>query len=323
MYHIKTPVLSRFRQLYRNYAAGHITPEEFRELRDSIDTIPDDYLWRAMLENSAAGKSVTMPKEMKEDVRKNLRRSILRMRFRTFPRYAAAAVSVLIVTAAMVIGLWKQNVCSQEFIASIPAGSRTNLTLPDRSRVQMNSASELIFEWDTEGERTVRLSGEAYFDVAKDSEHVFRVLVSDIEVEVHGTSFNVNAYDDQNVAVSLVSGNVSLGGSGLKGNRYMIHPGEKAVYCSSTGSLTIARADMSVETGWTRGNLVFEQQKLSDVIAMIERRYGVEIDMQCDSLADDTLTGTFCNEDISNVLASLGNMYGFKYIIRKNHITIY
>ena len=102
-----------------------------------------------------------------------------------------------------------------------------------------------------------------------------------------------------------------------------MRPGEKAVYNRADGSLSIAKADIDIETGWLRGDIAFEQKKLSDVIAMIERRYGVEIEMQCDSLADDTMTGVFSNEDLSDVLASLSNMYKFKYKINKNRITIY
>ena len=80
---------------------------------------------------------------------------------------------------------------------------------------------------------------------------------------------------------------------------------------------------MSIETGWTRGDLVFKRKKLSEVIAMIERRYGVEIEIQCDSISNDTLTGKFSNEDVSDVLSSLSDMYKFKYTIKKNRITIY
>ena len=56
---------------------------------------------------------------------------------------------------------------------------------------------------------------------------------------------------------------------------------------------------------------------------MIERRYGVEIEIQCDSISNDTLTGKFSNEDVTDVLSSLSDMYNFKYTIKKNRITIY
>ncbi|HJG89367.1 FecR family protein [Barnesiella viscericola] len=317
-------MISRFKQLYRKYVNGHIGLEEFKELRGSIDNVSDDCLWNAMIENADGCGFVPMSDEMKEAVKHRLRHSVMRLRLRSYFKYAAAAViSVLLITAAVTIGINIRTIPAQEFTASIPAGSHTNLTLPDRTRVQLNSASELNFEWDTEGERTVRLYGEAYFDVAKDREHTFRVLVSDMEVEVHGTSFNVNAYDDDNITVSLVSGKVSLGGSGLKGNKYIMQPGEKATYSRTDGSVLISKADMSIETGWTRGDLVFKRKKLSEVIAMIERRYGVEIEIQCDSISNDTLTGKFSNEDVTDVLSSLSDMYNFKYTIKKNRITIY
>lgn len=70
-------------------------------------------------------------------------------------------------------------------------------------------------------------------------------------------------------------------------------------------------------------DLVFEHKKFSDVIAMIERRYGVVIEIKCDSIAEDPLSGTFRNEDIYDVFATLSDMYKFEYKIKKNHITIY
>lgn len=312
-------MLSHFKELYNKYVSGRIDPEEFQTLRGSIDVVSDDFLWSVMLEDSNENSQALsiMPKEMKAAVKRNLFRSIMRRRFMSFSRYAA----VLLVAVA--VALVTRVVPNQEFSASIPSGSRTSLVLPDMSKVQLNSASEITFDWDTEGERTVRLYGEAFFDVAKDAEHTFRVFISDIEVEVHGTSFNVNAYGDENITISLVSGQVSIVGSGLKGKSYVMRAGEKAVYNCADGTVSIGKADMNVETGWTRGDLVFAHKKFSDVIAMIERHYGVEIDVRSDTLANDQLTGTFRNEDISDVIANLSNMYRFKYKIEKNHITIY
>lgn len=317
-------MLSRFKQLYRKYVAGHIGIEEFKELRDSIDNVSDDCLWDAMLENAEGNGFVSMSDEMKQTVKNRLRRSLMRLRFRFYFRYAAAAViAVMLITAVITVALGTHAVLTQEFTAYIPAGSRTELTLPDRTKVQLNSASELTFGWDKEGERTVHLQGEAYFDVAKDREHTFRVMVSDVEIEVHGTAFNVNAYDDQSIAVTLERGKVSLGGNALKGQRYFMQPGQKAIYSRSDSSVIITKADVGAETGWIRGDLVFKQKKLSDVLAMIERHYGVDIIMQSDSLADDILTGTFSNEDLTDVLTTLSDVYNFKYTIRKKYILIY
>ena len=289
-----------------------------------MEKVSDDYLWGAMLENAVDINVSAMPNEMKNAVKNRLHRSVMRMRFITYSRYAAAAVvAVMLVTAAVLLGIDMQPISSQEFTVSIPAGSQTNVTLPDKTAVQLNSESELAFEWDTEGERIVRLNGEAYFNVAKDKKHTFRVLVSDIEVEVHGTSFNVNAYDDDNITVSLVSGKVSLVGNGLKGNVYTMQPGEKAVYNRTDGVITISRSDSNVEIGWTRGRLTFKSKKLSEVFAMIERCYGVAIDIQRELPVDDTISGTFSNEDISYVLSSLSKMYKFQYEIKNKHITIY
>lgn len=315
---------SQFKNLYRRYASGHIGVSDFEKLRGDIPQVSDESLWEAMLENAPEGEPVPMPLEMKQEVAASLRKSVIRRRMSAWLRYGAAAAIVAVVAFSTgIILLGGHAKPSQELTAAIPAGSRSTLTLPDGSKVQLNSASELSFDYSSDDARVVRLRGEAYFDVAKDKDRPFRVLVSDIEVEVHGTSFNINAYNPNRIETSLVSGSVSLGGTGLKGRSYQMSPGEKAIYNRSDGAITIAPTDVAASTAWLNGVMIFDKMPLKEVIASIERSYGVDIELRRKELAGDTMTGSFRSEDINNVMSSLEKIYKFKYTIDKNHIVIY
>lgn len=315
---------SQFKSLYHRYASGHIDVSDFERLRSDMPQVSDESLWEAMLDNAPVGEPVPMPAEMKLDVAANLRKSVIRRRLSAWLRYGAAACVLAVAAVSVgVILLGDHTKPVQEMTAAIPAGSRSTLTLPDGTKVQLNSASELSFDFDTDEARTVRLRGEAYFDVTKDKDRPFRVMVSDIAVEVHGTSFNINAYNPNSIETSLVSGSVSLGGPGLKGRTYQMSPGEKAVYNRAQGSITIAPTDVASSTAWLNGVMVFDKMPLREVIASIERSYGVEIELRRMELAGDTMTGSFRSEDINNVMSSLEKIYKFKYTIDKNHIVIY
>ena len=85
----------------------------------------------------------------------------------------------------------------------------------------------------------------------------------------------------------------------------------------------ISKADAHVEAGWRDNYLIFESTPLIDVIAQIERWYGVEIRLHHKQIAQDLLSGSFRNESIQNVIRSLSIQYGFKYEIHKDIITIY
>lgn len=119
----------------------------------------------------------------------------------------------------------------------VPAGSRTNIVLPDGTEVSLNAGSVLRYHRGFGiRERNVTLDGEGYFKVAKNAEVPFFVKTNDVQVQVVGTVFNVRAYDDDNyVMVSLLEGRVNLSASA---NSVMkLFPNEQALYNKNTGRM--------------------------------------------------------------------------------------
>ena len=316
-------MISQLKNIYRRYIDRQLSHSEFCQFRDGLDALSDEDLWAVMLdtENESGNDGAVMPSDVKHDVLLRLRRIIMRRKAWTFTRYAAAVV----VAAGVGFGaltLWNTPEPPQMIAASVKSGSKSELVLPDGTKVQLNGASAIMCDLDSRDHRTVTLSGEAFFDVAKDPGRPFRVQVSDMQIEVLGTSFNVNAYDPDVVETSLITGKVKITGKNLS-DEYSLNKGDKAVYRRSDGSVSITKADIHLETGWLDEYLIFDSEPLEEVIRKVERWYGVDIEMRCKTSGDDLLSGSFRHENIHNVMKSLSIQYKFNYEINKDRIIIY
>ncbi|MDE6305865.1 MAG: FecR domain-containing protein [Muribaculaceae bacterium] len=315
-------MIPQFKKLYRSYASGTITADEMPEFRSQLGSTSDDELWSMMLDASCYAHETGMPQAMKSLVADRLHVMIMRRRWYAVLRYAAAAAVVLCAGLGF-HSLYTAPVPGQMLTTAVKAGSKSELTLPDGTRVQLNSASSVSFDIDDRHARTVRLTGEAFFDVAKDPKRPFRVMVGDMQVEVHGTTFNVNAYNVDRIETSLITGKVTISDPVLPAKSYTLSPGEKAVFCRADSSISISRADMHLATGWMEEYLVFDGEPLWSVVERIERWYGVDIELRRKDISSDSLTGSFRHENIHNVIYSLSLQYKFRYKIDKDHIIIY
>lgn len=154
---------------------------------------------------------------------------------------------------------------------STPHGGQFQLTLPDGSKVWLNAASSLRYPTVFPGhERIVEVSGEAYFEVVNDASKPFRVKVNGMqEVEVLGTSFNVNAYTDEKAMyTTLLEGRVRVAGVTLL-------PGQQA-QVTATGTKVVV-ADMAKAMAWKNGFFNFEDQRLEEVMRQLIRWYDIEV----------------------------------------------
>src|SRR5690606_25698590 len=128
----------------------------------------------------------------------------------------------------------------------IPKGKKFQIQLSDGTLVHLNAGSSLRYPVDflSEGPRQVFLSGEAYFDVAKNASNPFIVNVDDLEVRVLGTQFNVSAYsEDEYIDVVLVEGSVNL--NKKEGDMVELSPGQKGSYKQNSDSITVNEVNAS------------------------------------------------------------------------------
>lgn len=159
---------------------------------------------------------------------------------------------------------------------STPRGGQYQLTLPDSTRVWLNAASTLRYPAVFAGHsRKVQLTGEAYFEVAKNTAMPFTVEVEDLEVQVLGTHFNVMAYNDEaQIKTTLLEGAVKVN---KNGNSKRLIPGQGAHLNRSTGALEVKEVDTEEAIAWKNGFIQLEGNDLPAVMRQIARWYNVDI----------------------------------------------
>ncbi len=189
-------------------------------------------------------------------------------------------------------------------------GNQFNIVLPDGTKVYLNAASSLHYPTVFAGrERRISISGEAWFEVAKDADRPFRVSIDQqTEVEVLGTSFNVNAYkDESSIDATLVEGLIRV----IKGEeRMIVKPGEQA-RVSSDISL-IKNADVDKALAWKNGIFNFEGVGLREMMRQLERWYNIEV-VYAPNVQDVKFFGKISRKvDLTTVLEALKG-FGLHY----------
>lgn len=157
-----------------------------------------------------------------------------------------------------------------------PRGGTFRVTLPDGSNVWLNAASSLRYPTSFKGgERLVAVQGEAYFEIAQNAQHPFKVKINDkTTIVVLGTSFNVNAYANENsIATTLFSGAVRM----QQGNEQVtLHPGQQA-RTGLTAIETVQNIDTAQVLAWKNGLFDFHNATLPEVMRQLARWYDIEV----------------------------------------------
>lgn len=199
------------------------------------------------------------------------------------------------------------QVAWSEIIA--PTGTRTKFSLPDGSTGYLNAGSSLRFATVFKGKsREVTLNGEAYFDVQSDPHKPFVVSGKNIRVAAYGTSFNVEAYsEDQISKITLVKGNVEVFGemNDKIQSLGMLAPGEMCVFSNEQSSSEFVRVDVSKITSWKDGKLAFINEPFSEVVKKLNRKYSVNIVIKDERLKDYSYLATFEDETLDEALKLL------------------
>ena len=171
-----------------------------------------------------------------------------------------------------------------------PKGRQFQFTLPDGTKVWLNAASSLKYPTAFAGkQRAVQLTGEAYFDVANDMRKPFMVTANQkAEVEVLGTEFNINSYDNEiDIKTTLVNGmvkvkNISAAVPASVNKEMLLKPGQQAIVIPAPSgnypAITIDQsADIEKITAWKKGLFNFEGSSLVEVMKELERWYDIEV----------------------------------------------
>lgn len=173
---------------------------------------------------------------------------------------------------------------------STPNGGQYQLILPDGTKAILNAATSLTYPAEFHGsERLVHLTGEAYFEVAKNKNMPFRVVAGNQTIEVLGTHFNINAYQDEaSVKTTLLEGSVKV----TSGDQFaMIVPGEQAVTNAvKAGDIFKHTVDVDKETAWKNGLFSFENEDIKTIMRQVSRWYDVKV-VYTGNLPDEKFVG--------------------------------
>lgn len=288
--------------LLEKFFSGQSTEEENNVLskifKDGGEDIFDEYCRRKWAENDCR-----IPTSVKARIRQSLFTKMPRLKWRRVIASASAVLAAAVIL--FVCMLWSrpsENAAPEIFEIVAERGQKSSVTLPDGSRVMINSASTISYTSDYNvKERNVFLSGEAYFDVASNADIPFVVHADKVSVTALGTEFNVKAYaEDPYVVTTLVEGGVRT----EAGTQYeLLTRAQEASYNKEADVLLAYDVkDISRAVPWIRNELLFENESLADIAVTLERMYNVTIVFEDEAAKGYSYTGLIRNNSLQNVL---------------------
>lgn len=202
---------------------------------------------------------------------------------------------------------------------STPRGGQYQITLPDGTAVWLNAASKLVFPTAFTGkDRVVKLTGEAYFEVAANERQPFIVMANEMEVSVLGTHFNVKAYGDESFAkTTLLEGKVKVG---VNNKHVLLKPGQQAKM-NNAGAMNVIAVNVDDVVAWKNGTFSFDDVTIAEVLQQLARWYDVEI-VYPDGVPNGLFRGEIDKKsDIATVLKIL-EVSGVKFTVEGHKILV-
>lgn len=265
--------------------------------------------------------------------------------------YLAAAVLVGLIVSGSLYFFQAQRRIDWSIVQAKP-GTRSNVVLPDGTTVTLNAGSELAYPTDfMQSTREVKLSGEGYFQVAKNAGRPFIIHTTTVDVKVLGTAFNLRAYPNESkTETALISGAVEVTVHREKDNKILLKPGEKVEVDNLLATVTTTRSNTPAaantnaapkpairvvplvtdpvdhqvqETAWLEYKLVFRNETFEQLSAQIERAYNVKIVFQDERVKMASFSGKVKDESVTELLNILQATKHFNYKTVSGQIIIY
>ncbi len=323
---MSTPHPEQIEELLPRYCEGLATPDErqmverwMEQSEDNRKAVRQIYALYLATDTTAVMRKVDTEAAWKR-VEKRMNQS-KRINWWMWTQRIAAVLTLPLLLATCWLYMTRYSMEDVEFLeARTNPGMTTSLTLSDGTRVFLNSESSLIYPSRFCGEkRSVRLTGEAYFEVTPNPDKRFIVSTPhQTQVEVLGTCFNVEAYSQSDkISTTLVKGKVDfLFDKDNKQEKVRLMPGQKVIYDSSTHEVQLFRTSGESETSWKEGKIVFRDTPLEEGLHMLEKRYHVAFTIRNERLKEYSFTGTFTNQRLERILEyfRLSSQIHWKYI---------
>lgn len=267
--------------------------------------------------------------ETEVEVANRGKRKVFRISWRS--NVAAVLLLVLMIGGGVggyMYGYWMghRQLTADVVTLQSPDGAIARFTLADGTQVVLNGNTTMKYPAVfVEDKREISLSGEAFFEVAKNKEKPFIIHTGGMDVEVLGTKFNLKSVPDGDVCVTLEEGSV-LASCNLSGYRKEVYltPNHQVLLDRETGEMKCTVADPQLAKGWMYGNLYFQDSTLAEIASTLEARFNTQILISDDGLANQRFYCQFGQGDtLERILFLLSYKGGFKYSLKKNQVLIF
>ena len=203
-------------------------------------------------------------------------------------------------------------------------GQKAETTLPDGTRIWLNSGTTISYpaSYGIESRTATLVEGEIYLDVAKKDGQLFTLETSNGLVKVYGTSFDAKNYaEDQSMTLSLEKGSIEFYSSD-ESSKATMAPGQKLLLDKASGSMALQKCDAEIESVWRFGELKIEKKNFLEVMADMERWYGVEIEVSGHIPKDNYYWMTIKTESLREMLGLLKKITPLSYKIEGKDVSV-
>lgn len=302
-------------ELLHRLMAGSTTEEENRQLMEWFRHCVSKEEFFMLFDTAWQESPNEMPRDVQERMYRRLNQELdeekkqtrvvaLRPRFswKVWQRVAVACIIIVLSLINYNMNDKRIQLSTQNFTVSAEKGQRAFVTLPDSTKVWLNSDTKISYPADYGmEERNVSLEGEAYFEVAKNPEKRFIVKTKGMQVEALGTSFNINAYrDDDKIIASLFSGSVRVS---YDDHMAILKPHESVKVDLLTHSFSQYKDENMQDIAlWRQNEIMFDGESLEEITRIMNRLYNTTIYIEDESLKKECYIGTIRNNSLENFI---------------------
>lgn len=311
------------------YSKDVLGLEELKELDKWLKGVDSEseYWLREKWEQTRTNKSVVSFEVVEQKINQGKSKFTYHgIKYLSYYLTRIAAVMIILITVFSLWLFFHDN--NSEWYSLITApGERTHLVLPDGSEVWLNVDSKLQYSSGfNSSNRDLKLEGEAWFKVEKNTELPFKVKAPKFSVTAVGTEFNISVYANDNVAtIYLKEGKVKFEyyNNNRKTQSYEMLPGNQTIVDYQTGSLKLYRYPLHLYGNWRKGELFFDNESMDQVFKKMERWYEIEIHYDRGEFEGETL---FVNlkddESVERLLDIINKAIGIKFKRKENEYWI-
>ncbi|WP_129697114.1 FecR family protein [Parabacteroides goldsteinii] len=300
-------------ELLHRLIAGTTTEEENRQLMEWFRQCASKEEFFMLFETAWKESPDEMPRDVQERMYRRLSRELdekksktilLRSRFswKIWPQIAVACIIIVLGLVNYRMSDKQKQLSTQNFMVLAEKGQRAFITLPDSTKVWLNSDTKISYPADYGlKERNVTLVGEAYFEVAKNPDKRFIVEAKGMQVEALGTSFNVNAYQNDNkIIASLFSGSVRVS---YDRHVAILKPHESVKVDLLNRSFSRYKDESMQNIAlWRKNEITFDGESLEEITHIMSRLYNTTICIEDESLKKVCYIGTIRNNNLENFI---------------------